>query len=84
MAKERAAKMEEERKAADRLRERELHKQIDNFMLDQSKTKLEFSKTLNSWERQVIHAYCETIKIKHESQGNENQRFIVISKPFKI
>jgi hypothetical protein len=51
MAKERAGKMEEERKAADRLRERELHKQIDNFMLDQTKTKMEFPKTLNSWER---------------------------------
>ena len=42
---------------------------------------MEFPSTLNSWERQVVHAYCEIIKIKHESYGEGMNRHIVIAKP---
>jgi predicted RNA-binding protein Jag len=50
-------------------------------MQDKTQEKMEFPSTLNSWERQVIHAYCEIIKIKHESYGEGMNRHIVITKP---
>ena len=73
--------MEEERKTKDAIREIELHREIDKFMEDKLQGSLSFPSTLNSWERQVIHAYCEVIKIKHESQGEGLSRFLIITKP---
>ena len=35
---------------------------------------------MNSWERQVIHSYCEENKIDHESLGEGIERYIVIRK----
>jgi len=43
------------------LREQELRRQIDEFVKDDKRQVLEFPKSLNSWERQVIHAYCDSI-----------------------
>lgn len=77
----RAAELEEERKESNIKRERELHKEIDAFMRDPSHKTKSFPNNLNSWERQVVHAYCEVLKIKHESKGEGMARHIVISKP---
>ena len=66
--------------ASNVIRERELQFVIDEFMADTTKKVHNFPASLNSWERQVVHAYCELIKIKHESKGEGMHRLISISK----
>ncbi len=49
-----------------------------------TKTEHSFSHELNSFQRRIVHELAEEFKLYHQSRGENEKRFIVIStKPFK-
>ncbi|CDW76925.1 dna-binding protein smubp-2 [Stylonychia lemnae] len=71
---------QDEKDQQDQIREQELHAIIDDFFSEPNVVAYNFPSTLNGWERQVVHAYCEILSLGHESKGNGMSRYITISK----
>ena len=58
-----------------------LEKEIVDFTQDVTKLELPFPKSLNSYQRFDVHSIAEKLGLVHESRGEGNDRYIVVSKP---
>lgn len=59
----------------------EIKEQLLNFLKDQNQNELQFSSSLNSHERMLVHELSEELGLKHESQGEGKNRRITVSRP---
>ncbi|KAJ8019245.1 DNA-binding protein SMUBP-2 [Holothuria leucospilota] len=55
-------------------------KEIGNFMKDRKLTWIKFPTSLNSRDRFLIHEICTEMKLHHESKGEGEDRYIIVSK----
>ena len=67
--------------AAARFSRETLEKEIVDFTQDAFKTELPFPKLLNSQQRFDVHSIAEKLGLVHESRGEGQARYIVVSKP---
>ncbi|KAG1706968.1 DNA-binding protein SMUBP-2 [Nymphon striatum] len=57
-----------------------IEKTINDFVEDTRQKSKEFPSDLSSYERMLVHQFCEQLGLKHESCGEEQERHIVIEK----
>ncbi|XP_072015866.1 DNA-binding protein SMUBP-2-like [Amphiura filiformis] len=58
----------------------ELKKQIDEFVADKERSRMEFSSGLTSRERYIVHELAEQTGVAHQSTGEGSERHITVSK----
>ncbi|KAI7802486.1 DNA-binding protein SMUBP-2 [Triplophysa rosa] len=58
----------------------EIKEQILDFLKDQNKKELQFSSSLNSHERLLVHEISEELGLKHESHGEGKKRHVTVSR----
>lgn len=51
------------------------------FKRDEYEATLEFPASLSSYDRMIVHDLCETLELAHESHGEDQERYIVVTKP---
>lgn len=59
----------------------EIKEQLLDFLKDQSKKELQFSSSLSSHERLLVHELSEELGLKHESHGEGKNRRVTVSRP---
>lgn len=67
-------------KADDQIKKEEMRQQLLIFLDNQSQSELQFTPSLNSHERLLVHQLCEEMELKHVSKGTGKQRHITVSK----
>ena len=58
----------------------QIRQQIQTFLQDPGQTELRFAPSLNSHDRLLVHQISEELGLKHESQGEGQNRHITVSR----
>jgi len=61
-----------------------VEKTLLDFIRNDEQTEIRFSNDLSSEERALVHTRCQKFGLKHKSHGKGDDRYLVVSKKFKI
>lgn len=57
-----------------------IRSKIENFISDDSRNVINFSKVLNAYERRIVHEIAENFNLIHESYGEGEERYVIVKK----